>query len=105
VTDNKTDIYWRGYLSFIQRNNLSKEAFVFEDDQTDRWMSSLERGMRIRDEVLKSTRGLGDGVTGWDGDVYGDEAMWNVGAALEQLVLEEDWDGGWEGERDDGVEE
>jgi hypothetical protein len=30
--------------------------------------------------------------------------MWNVGAALEQLVLEEDWDGGWE-EGDNGVEE
>jgi len=77
---------------------------VFEDDQADRWMSSLERGMRIRDEVLKSTRGLGDGVDG-DGDVYGDEAMWNVGAALEQLVLEEEWDGGsWE-DGDNGVEE
>lgn len=82
---------------------MSKEKFVFEDDQADRWMSSLERGMRIRDEVLKSTRGLGDGVGG-DGDVYGDEAMWNVGAALEQLVLEEEWEGGWE-DGDNGVEE
>ena len=77
---------------------------MFEDDQADRWMSSLERGMRIRDEVLKSTRGLGDGVGG-DGDVYGDEAMWNVGAALEQLVLEEEYDrGSWE-DGDNGVEE
>ena len=77
---------------------------MFEDDQADRWMSSLERGMRIRDEVLKSTRGLGDGVGG-DGDVYGDEAMWNVGAALEQLVLEEEWDRvSWE-EGNNGVEE
>jgi hypothetical protein len=60
--------------------------------------------MRIRDEVLKSTRGLGDGVGG-DGDVYGDEAMWNVGAALEQLVLEEEYDrGSWE-DGDNGVEE
>ena len=58
-------------------------------------MSSLERGMRIRDEVLKSTRVLGDGVDG-DGDVYGDEAMWTVGTALEQLVLEEDLYGEWE---------
>ena len=48
--------------------------------------------MPIQDEVLKSPRGLGDGVDG-DGDAYGDEAMWNVGAALEQLVLEEDWNG------------
>ena len=61
-------------------------------------MSSLERGMRIRDEVLRSTRGLGEGKGVWDGDVYGDEGMWSVGAALEQLVLEEDWDGAWEEE-------
>ena len=54
-------------------------------------MSSLERGMRIRDEVLRSTRALGDGEGGWDSDIYGEEGMRNVGAALEQLVLEE-WD-------------
>jgi hypothetical protein len=73
---------------------------VFQDDKADRWMSSLERGMRIRDEVLRSTNALGDGKGSWDGDVYSDEAMWNVGAALEQLVLEEDWDGAWDGGND-----
>jgi hypothetical protein len=67
-------------------------------------MSSLERGMRIRDEVLRSTRGLGDGKSGWDGDVYSDEGMWNVGAALEQLVLEDDWDGAWEKDNNGGNE-
>lgn len=55
-------------------------------------MSSLERGMRIRDEVLRSTRGLGDGQGSWDRDPYGEEGMWMVGAALEQFVLDDDWD-------------
>jgi hypothetical protein len=90
------DPYWRGYLSFIKRNNLSLEAFEFEDEQSDRWMSSLERGMRIREEVMRSTSGLGAGKALEDG--YSDEAMWKVGAALEQLVLEDEWD--YSGEND-----
>ena len=59
------------------------------DEQADRWMSSLERGMKIRDEVLQSTKVLGSGRNGWNGDwdVYGEQAMWNVGAALEKLEL------------------
>jgi len=49
--------------------------------------------MRIRDEVLKSTaRELGSESGVWDGDVYSDEGMWNVGAALEKLVLEDEED-------------
>jgi hypothetical protein len=54
-------------------------------------MSSLERGMRIRDQVLQNTTVLGGSTL--NGDIYSDEAMWNVGAVLEQLVLEEDWYG------------
>jgi hypothetical protein len=55
-------------------------------------MSSLERGMRIRDEILKSTnKHLGDGAGSWDTDVYGEQGMWTIGAALEELVFE-DWD-------------
>ena len=63
-------------------------------------MSSLERGMRIRDEVLRTTKGLGDGKSSWHADVFEDEGMWNVGAALEQLVLEEDWDNEREQEKE-----
>jgi hypothetical protein len=56
-------------------------------------MSSLERGMKIRDEVLQNTRVLGSGGDTWNGDwdLYGEQAMWNVGAALEKLELG-DWD-------------
>jgi hypothetical protein len=86
------DPYWQGYLSFIQRNKLSLEPFEFENEQADRWMSSLERGMRIREEVMRSTSGTLGGGTAPE-DPYTDEAMWKVGAVLEQLVLEEDeWD-------------
>jgi len=93
------DPYWRGYLSFVKRNNLFLTPFEFEDEQSDRWMSSLERGMRIREEVLQSTSmGLGGG-RGLE-DSYSDEAMWNVGIALEQLVLEDDWDCSGEDEVD-----
>lgn len=88
------DPYWRGYLSFIQRNNLSKEPFTFEQDNANQWMSSLEKGMRIREEVLTSAKELGDGVGGWESDVYGEEGMWTIGRILEDLVLdEENWDG------------
>lgn len=95
----QADPYWRGYLSFIKRNGLSKEDFAFEDDRSERWMSSLERGMKIRDEVMGLTgRGLGDGSGGWETDLYGEEGMWSIGAALEELILEEDWDAEGEGE-------
>lgn len=77
-------------MSFIKRNNLAKESFSFVDDKADKWMSSLERGMHIRDEVLRTATTLGGGTSNYD--VYSDEAMWNVGTVLEQLVLEdEDW--------------
>jgi len=93
------DPYWRGYLSFVKRNNLYLEPFEFEDEQSDRWMSSLERAMLIREQVMQSTsKGLGSG-TGLE-DSYSDEAMWNVGAALEQLVLKDDWDYSGEDEAD-----
>jgi len=93
LTDMKMDPYWRGYLSFIQRNNLSKEAFEFEEDKSTQWMSSLEKGMRIRDEVLNSAKGLGSGVGSWETDVYGEEGMWNIGSMLEEFILAEDeWD-------------
>jgi hypothetical protein len=85
----------------VKRNNLSKEEFEFED-RADRWMSSLERGMRIRDEVHRSTRGLGEGSGSRHGDVYSDEGMWNVGAALEKLVLDEDW---WDADADGADED
>lgn len=91
------DPYWRGYLSFIKRNNLSKEPFTFDEDKSNQWMSSLERGMRIRDEVLNSAKGLGDGVGGWETDIYGEEGMSYIGRIFEDLVLEED-------EFDDDVE-
>lgn len=55
-------------------------------------MSSLERGMRIRDEVLRNTRALGDGKGGLDADIYNDEGTWSVGAVLEKLALGEDGD-------------
>ena len=88
------DPYWRGYLSFIKRNNLSKESFTFDEDKSNQWMSSLEKGMRIRDEVLNSAKALGDGVGGWKSDIYGEEGMLHVGRILEDLVLEgDDWDG------------
>ena len=40
--------------------------------------------------MQSTSKGLGGG-RGVE-DSYSDEAMWNVGAALEQLVLEDDWD-------------
>jgi len=93
LTELQMDPYWRGYLSFIQRNNLSKEPFEFEEDKSTQWMSSLEKGMRIRDEVLSSAKGLGPGVGSWETDVYGEEGMWNIGSMLEEFILAEDeWD-------------
>ena len=87
------DPYWRGYLSFIQRNNLSKKPFTFEEDKSTQWMSSLEKGMIIRDKVLSSPRGLGDGIG--ETDVYGEEGMWAIGRILEDCVLDDDdWDDG-----------
>jgi hypothetical protein len=78
----------------MKRNRLSTKEFTFADDKAERWMSSLERGMKIRDEVMRAEgRGLGGGPGGWDTDIDGEEGMWSVGAALEELVLEEDWDG------------
>ena len=60
--------------------------------------------MRIRDEVLKSAKGLGGGVGGWESDVYGEEGMWTIGKILEDLVLEEDdWDDGTVGNVDGTV--
>jgi hypothetical protein len=64
-------------------------------------MSSLERGMRIREDVFKSTgKRLGDGPGGWDQDVYGEEGMWRIGAVLEELIMD-DWDEGdnWDAHR------
>ena len=51
--------------------------------------------MKIREEVMRAgdKKGLGGGLGGWDTDVYGEEGMWSIGAALEELILEEDWDG------------
>src|SRR5437868_7862338 len=99
------DPFWRGYLSFIKRNNLFKEPFTFDEDKSNQWMSSLERGMRIRDEVLNSAKALGDGVGGWESDIYGEEGMLNIGRILEDLVLEEDdWDGDVENGSNDGEE-
>jgi hypothetical protein len=74
-------------MSFIQRNNLVNESFAFDDDKSDQChMSSLERGMRVRDEVQRNgRRGLGDGPGGWQADIYGEEGMW-VGAAFEEFV-------------------
>lgn len=98
------DPYWRGYLSFIKRNNLSKEPFTFDEDKSSQWMSSLEKGMRIRDEVLNSAKALGDGVGGWDSDIYGEEGMRNIGRYLEDLVLEkDDWDGDTEDQGNSAV--
>jgi hypothetical protein len=90
----QTDPYWRGYLSFIKRNGLATKAFPFDDSRAEKWMSSLERGMKIREEVMRAgdKKGLGGGQGGWDTDVYGEEGMWSIGAALEELILEEDWD-------------
>ena len=89
------DPYWSGYLSFIHRNNLSKEPFTFENDNAAQWMSSLEIALKVREKVLSSGRGLGDGVGGWESDVYGEEGMWTIGRILEDLVLdEEDWGSG-----------
>jgi len=85
------DIYWRAYLSFVKRNGLCRTEFEFDDDRSGRWISSLERAMKIRDEVF-SGNGEGRGVLGggWNADVFGEEWMWNVGAVLEKLVLEEE---------------
>jgi hypothetical protein len=58
------------------------------NEQADKWMSSLERGMKIREEVFQSTaKALGGGGDTWNGDwdVYGEQGMWNVGKALEKL--------------------
>ena len=92
-------MYWRGYLSFIQRNNLAKEPFVFEDRTADRWISSLEVGMKSKDVVLRNGRSLGDGPGGSESEIYGDE--WTTLAALEEFVLEH-WDEGESGEAHEG---
>jgi hypothetical protein len=82
-------------LSFIKRNNLSTEEFNFMDDKADQWMSSLELGMKIRDRILNGEeKRLGEGQRGWEAHVYDEEGMWRVGAALEELVLDEHWDEG-----------
>jgi len=84
-------------LSFIKRNNLSTEEFEFKDDHATQWISSLEKGMKIRDEVMKAEgKGLGGGEGGWDSGVYSEEGMWRIGAELAELVLEKDWDEGYE---------
>lgn len=67
---------------------------MFDEDKSSQWVSSLEKGMRIRDEVLNSAKGLGDGVGGWETDIYGEEGMWTIGRLLEDVVSEEDdWGG------------
>jgi hypothetical protein len=76
-------------LSFIQRNNLAKEPFSFKDKKADRLISSLEKGMKVHDQVLRNGRSLGDGPGGLDAEIYGEE--WPMGAALEKFVLEH-WD-------------
>lgn len=78
---------------------------MFEDGRTDRWMSSLERGMRIREEVMRNTgKRLGDGPGGWDQDLYGEEGMWRIGAALEELFMDDCDEGdNWDVHREFGT--
>jgi len=69
---------------------LFTEPFDFEDEKSDRIMSSLEKGMRVRDEILQSTgRHLGDGLRGWDTDPHEELRMRTLGAALEEIVFED----------------
>jgi hypothetical protein len=68
------------------------EPFRFNGDKGDpHQMSSLERGTRIREEVQrKGMRDLGDGPGGWETDIHGEEGMWSVGAAFENLILDQE---------------